>query len=490
MIHFPITAPKSAPKTPKLRPLHLSMNQTLNPSIHHTRRLSDIITDRETSRLLDAPIAITFDPSQFKIDEKSEINTQLRLFKTNFDKHRLHGSKRSNLLLGLKKELESLEQGERKKLNFMKQSENRIENLEKSIEAALVSQKEENENKEIYIHILKRMKENRVHLEMKYLKLNHSLNNQISVVFSEISRVDHSKESQSKSYYAWKQFKYIVDRDQKERSLQMNKLERGIQTAQAGVARKDEWKQRRADMLERAIIEDRSQRDERLRESLMVQRLWHNYINQRFENERQNSSIYENAYQRIKISTGLQEIGSIVGNFLTKEQTYKELMNAVKVKEAECNVYRRKIDEMQDFVTNFAIQNSEIPANLVDVKGEIHNKRKDVIELQAKKVDLQIKKIKIQTWLNRLSNKINALTNANIESTDNKTVKISEIMEKIKDQVNLILSLNRKEALETLLESRKKSLSSIINKIPKENLHASEDQNGELASTDLIGNEM
>jgi len=31
-----------------------------------------------------------------------------------------------------------------------------------------------------------------------------------------------------------------VDRDQKERNLQLNKLERGIQTAQAGVARKDE----------------------------------------------------------------------------------------------------------------------------------------------------------------------------------------------------------------------------------------------------------
>lgn len=387
----------TTPKNQRLKPLKFNMSQTMNSSFIHTRRLSDIITDRDTSRLMDAPLASTFDPSQFKIDEKAEINSQLKLFKRNLDKHKLTGTRRSSLLVGLKQEMEFLEQGEKKKNNWIKQREHRVLSLEKEIEESLIGHKEENENKEIYIHILKRLKENRVFLEIKCLKLNRQLNNQTSVVSGEVDRVEISKESQSKSYYAWKQFRYIVTRDQKERNHQMNRLERGIQTAQLGVTRKDELKQRRADMLEKAIIEDRSQRDEMLRESLMVHRLWHNLINQKFEQERLTSSIYENAYQRIKITTGLADISAIVENFLTKEQTYKQLMNAVKLKEADCNDYRSKIDQMQEFVTNFTIQNSGQTEEVFGAKEDIQQKRKEMTELQGKKIDLQIKNIKIQS---------------------------------------------------------------------------------------------
>lgn len=68
--------------------------------------------------------------------------------------------------------------------------------------------------------------------------------------------------------------------------------------------------------------------------------------------------------------------------------------------------------------------------------------------------------------------------------------KLSEIIGNIRNKVHVVLSLQQAEVLKTLLENRKKSLSSVINKIPKVQLLSIGESNGEINSADLIGNEI
>mmetsp|Transcript_23345 Transcript_23345/g.23090 ORF Transcript_23345/g.23090 Transcript_23345/m.23090 type:complete len:119 (+) Transcript_23345:818-1174(+) len=115
----------------------------------------------------------------------------------------------------------------------------------------------------------------------------------------------------------------------------------------------------------------------------------------KFTKEMQKNSIYENAYQKIKITTGLQEIGQIVENFLTKEQTYKSLMVAVNQKEIECNSYRQKIDNMQKNVSDIAMHDmSDLNS---ETKSQLNSLRKDFGEIQEKRIEILNKKIKIVT---------------------------------------------------------------------------------------------
>jgi hypothetical protein len=77
-----------------------------------------------------------------------------------------------------------------------------------------------------------------------------------------------------------------------------------------------------------------------MQQQFMVQRLFSAFLKKKMEKEMAGHSYIEDAFQKIRTATGLSDVNEIVHRFLTREQTYSQLLMAVSENE-------RKIDNLR-----------------------------------------------------------------------------------------------------------------------------------------------
>jgi septation ring formation regulator EzrA len=77
-----------------------------------------------------------------------------------------------------------------------------------------------------------------------------------------------------------------------------------------------------------------------MRENLLIQKLWNVFLRKKMENEMRNSQQIDEAFKAIKTETGVTDVQEMVKKFLTREQTYSQLLFNV-------NDSERKIEKVQ-----------------------------------------------------------------------------------------------------------------------------------------------
>ena len=65
------------------------------------------------------------------------------------------------------------------------------------------------------------------------------------------------------------------------------------------------------------------------------------FLKKKMEKEMNKNYFVENAFQKIRTATGLSDVNEIVHRFLTREQTYSELLMAVSDNERKIENLRR-----------------------------------------------------------------------------------------------------------------------------------------------------
>jgi hypothetical protein len=78
-----------------------------------------------------------------------------------------------------------------------------------------------------------------------------------------------------------------------------------------------------------------------MQEKFLVQRLYSAFLKKKMENEMNNNRYIEDAFQKIRTATNLSNVNEIVHRFLTREQTYSELLIAVSENERKIENLRK-----------------------------------------------------------------------------------------------------------------------------------------------------
>ena len=98
--------------------------------------------------------------------------------------------------------------------------------------------------------------------------------------------------------------------------------------------------ERQKEIAEMAANENKDQNEIKMQEQFLVQRLFSSFLKKKMEKEMQKHAYVEEAFQKIRTATGLSDVNEIVHRFLTREQTYSQLLMAVSENE-------RKIDNLR-----------------------------------------------------------------------------------------------------------------------------------------------
>jgi hypothetical protein len=188
-------------------------------------------------------------------------------------------------------------------------------------------------------------------------------------------------------------------------------MERDVQQRLMAAQRREERQKRQAEIAEVAANEDRDKRLTEMKEKMLLHRLWYQYIDDKLEKERTGSKIIEVAFERIRKVTGLQNIQDVVERFLTKEQTYNDLLLTIKNAETRLENLKADIHDIEDKIQGVEIAGSEDKTGpIVKVlEKEALEVMKEYNAVKARHAKVTIVYKRVTDWVRRMLKKIQAI---------------------------------------------------------------------------------
>lgn len=366
-----------------------------------------------------------------------EVSLQLTVLKKNFDKQCTEWNKRDSFLGGLKSEMDKITAVEKRQRAFKEIKMLEIKSLREDIEKAIVFQEVEEDNREIFAHVLDRMRTTLVHLKSKTHGYKDSLHKRSFTLLTENLTGEKKKNSRVKTANAFVRLKNVIEEQTKEEKREVEELEKNVEKRKAVSSLRAERQKKQGEIIEKAMIESQSSRLEDIREKYFLNKMWYHLSTMRFDKEQLKFKKFEDAYLRIKLATGISDVPLFVEKFLTREKSYRSMLNSVKQKENDLVKYKEKIENMQVEVERF---DSGVSVIGDDIKktGEIHKLHKELRELNMKKINFIQVYDKISKWLARMRWKLNG--NVKDFNFDEKTLNFHESMLQIKISVQKLLS--------------------------------------------------
>jgi len=83
-----------------------------------------------------------------------------------------------------------------------------------------------------------------------------------------------------------------------------------------------------------------------MRDKLQIQKLWSAFMSKKMDNEMKKSQQIDESFKQIKTATGVTNVQELVTRFLTREQTYNQLLQSVNDADRKTEQLKRDNEEL------------------------------------------------------------------------------------------------------------------------------------------------
>ena len=139
----------------------------------------------------------------------------------------------------------------------------------------------------------------------------------------------------------------------------------------------------------------------KLRENFAVQKMWSQFYKMKMNKEMKRSQQVEEAFQKIRTDTGITDVQEIVHKFLSREQTYAQLLRAVSEHEQRLEVLKRASDLKREELHVLQIEHNNLVKNdlsrLPDKEITALSSEIEVLEHEVETLNARKKKIHLVT---------------------------------------------------------------------------------------------
>jgi uncharacterized coiled-coil protein SlyX len=182
------------------------------------------------------------------------------------------------------------------------------------------------------------------------------------------------------------------------------------------VQRRIERQKRNQDIAEAAANENKDSSELKMRESLYIQRLWNAFMRKKMEKEMKESSVIDDAFKAIKTATGVTDVQEMVRKFLTREQTYSQLLMNVSESERSIDKLKKDNEELRGRLHELKIDagengsgNGMMDEEIIELNQTLANVQKDYSLLQEKFKKINIVNDQVSSWSKKVYSKFSTL---------------------------------------------------------------------------------
>ena len=93
-----------------------------------------------------------------------------------------------------------------------------------------------------------------------------------------------------------------------------------------------------------------------MRDNLHIQNLWDKFMKKKMDNEMRNSAPIDEAFKAINTATGVKDVQDLVRKFLTREQTYTQMLSNVSTSEKRIDNLKKENDYLRERLHDLRIE--------------------------------------------------------------------------------------------------------------------------------------
>lgn len=376
-------------------------------------------------------------------DEIREVSIELGQIKKQHDDVKKLVIAKQDDLEKIKKEIESLGVQEQTAEGPVFQIKSRLEQLEECLDTTKLKIDEETLQKYSFSHMLERMKRDFIATKIYAAELQSSIKSKQQILEIENSKSQRTKEERLQSKSTFDSLMRNIELEQKERKKRIEELQECIKNKEESVQRRIERQKRNQDIAEAAANENKDSSELKMRESLYIQRLWNAFMRKKMEKEMKDSSVIDDAFKSIKTATGVTDVQEMVRKFLTREQTYSQLLMNVSESERSIDKLKRDNEELRGRLHELKIDagengsgNGMMDEEIMDLNQTLQNVQKDYSLLQEKFKKINIVNDQVSSWSKKVYSKFSTL----IQGTDGTVKPGTDIVQIFKGMNTVVIS--------------------------------------------------
>ena len=325
----------------------------------------------EQSTLLEPSNVVTHKQD---VEEMKEVSFSLAELKKKHDVVKKQVVEKEQSLERVRKEIEQLGYQENNAESVVYETTTRKQQIENAIKVTTKKTDEERMNSRIYGHMIERLKRDLIAMDIKKKELETSLRTKELMHEEQKEALRKSKEQRLQSKTIFDSLIVNVGSEQKERKQRIVTLTKSIDNKQDNVKRRAERIQRQREIAEAAANENKDADEKHMRNNFMLNKLWNAFVRKKMEKEMKNSAHIDDAFKAIKTATGVTDVQELVQKFLTREQTYSELLVAVADSESRIDKLRRDNEVLRARLNELKIG--------VDDLGGISHESEEIVALK------------------------------------------------------------------------------------------------------------
>ena len=291
--------------------------------------------------------------------------------------------------------------------------------------------------------MLERMKKDFIATKIQAAELQNSLKSKQQILEIENQKSQRTKEERLQSKSTFDSLMRNIELEQKERKKRIEELQECIKNKEESVQRRIERQKRNQDIAEAAANENKDSSELKMRESLYIQRLWNAFMRKKMEKEMKESSVIDDAFKAIKTATGVTDVQEMVRKFLTREQTYSQLLMNVSESERSIDKLKKDNEELRARLHELKIDagengsgNGMTDEEIVELNQTLSNVQKDYSLLQEKFKKINIVNDQVSSWSKKVYSKFSTL----IQGSDGSVKPGTDIVQIFKAMNTVVIS--------------------------------------------------
>lgn len=365
-------------------------------------------------------------------EEKKEVSVALSGVRKNYDV--VH-----KLVVQKEKELQQLKKKKKRidEENLLVEGESiavteRLEDLYVASQTIKKKHEVAQMDQRIYYHMLDRMKKDLIAMKIKTNELQKSQKKKEHIVQKEEVKCQKAYELQKQALFKLKSLLQNVDQEQNKIQERIKSLQKSIKNKEEAVQSRMKRVQNQQEIADAAANENKDSDEIRMRENFMVQKLWSVFLKRKMENEMRKSAEVDEAFQTIRAATGMTDIHSIVQKFLTREQTYSQLLVNVADGERKIDNLKKENEELMNQLHELMIDKDGVTVEgkkqfpeIDELTTEISELNKEVEECKDRSQQIEIVQDQVYGWAQRVLLKM-------VEQFKEDTINITDLDDKKK----------------------------------------------------------
>lgn len=402
----------------------------ISPSSY--RILKQALVTRNTSKFMNLSGTLR-NQSLLNQDEIPELSFQLATLRKSLDKYSISNFHKENRLRELQFVLKELKDSQTVKYEEI-QMRNHYKDVKVQIGDVALSMADEIEDQKMLENIQERMRLTKAFHEKKEKKLKKKLEAVSYYLETQMKLRKETLDSVNQYRNLYKTALGQVEFEKSELKQEILRMENHSALKKKLLEKTEEHNKHRLEIVELTMIEERSAHLDDIRNSKMLHFCFDQLFRKKLAKEKIVFNKLNEAFMKVKIQTGLQDVEDMIEKFLTQEFNYQELIKNLQIKEIKCEDYKLKILNIQNQVDHLS-QQKRFQAH----HTEIHQILQKVTRLKEKKNELNNVRMLMAAWIENAWKKMKLP----MENAENLTLKEKylifgkEIVKIIKEYIGL-----------------------------------------------------